>query len=46
MRENIAVALEIDISQVSVKAKTGEKVDAVGEGRAIRAEAVVLVSRS
>jgi 2-C-methyl-D-erythritol 2,4-cyclodiphosphate synthase len=46
MRENIAAALEIDVSQVSVKAKTGEKVDAVGEGRAARAEAVVLISNS
>jgi len=45
MRENIAVALEIDVSQISVKAKSGEKVDAVGESRAIRAEAIVLLSR-
>jgi 2-C-methyl-D-erythritol 2,4-cyclodiphosphate synthase len=43
MRENIASALEIELSQVSVKAKTGEKVDAVGEGKAVRAEAVVLL---
>lgn len=45
MRRNLAAALGIDISAVSVKAKTGEAVDAVGEGRAIRAQAVVLVSR-
>lgn len=45
MRENIAQALEIEIDRVSVKAKTGEKVDAVGEQRAIKAEAVVLLEQ-
>jgi 2-C-methyl-D-erythritol 2,4-cyclodiphosphate synthase len=44
MRANLAAALEIDIDQVSVKAKTGEKVDAVGESRAIRAQAIVLLT--
>ncbi len=43
MRANLATVLEIDINQVSVKAKTGEKVDAVGEGRAVRAQAIVLL---
>ena len=43
MRANLAAAMEIDIDQVSVKAKTGEGVDAVGESRAVRAQAVVLV---
>lgn len=46
MRENIALALEIEVSNVSVKAKTGEKVDAVGERRAIKAEAIVLLSNN
>ncbi|MEP7074294.1 MAG: 2-C-methyl-D-erythritol 2,4-cyclodiphosphate synthase [Acidobacteriota bacterium] len=46
MRGNIAQALEIDVDQVSVKAKTSEEVDAVGEGRAVRAEAVVLLNRA
>jgi 2-C-methyl-D-erythritol 2,4-cyclodiphosphate synthase len=46
MRENIAQALEIEVDRVSVKAKTSEKVDAVGEGRALRADAVVLLSKS
>lgn len=44
IRENIANVLDLDMSCVSVKAKTGEGVDAVGERRAIRAQAVVLVS--
>lgn len=43
MRENLSRLLEIGIEDVSVKAKTGEGVDAVGEKRAIRAEAVVLL---
>ena len=43
MRENLANALEIEIIQVSVKAKTGEKVDSVGKSEAIKVEAVVLL---
>jgi 2-C-methyl-D-erythritol 2,4-cyclodiphosphate synthase len=43
MRENLANALEIETGCVSVKAKTGEKVDAVGKSEAIRADAVVLL---
>ena len=46
MRANLAVALEIDIDRVSVKAKTGEKADAVGERSAVRAQAVVLIVKS
>jgi len=45
MRANLAAALRIDIDQVSIKAKTGEKVDSVGERRAVRAEVVTLVSK-
>lgn len=44
MREKIAHCLEIEIDCVSVKAKTGEKVDAVGKQEAIKAEAVILLS--
>ena len=43
MRENLANALEVETDCVSVKAKTGEKVDAVGKAEAIKAEAVVLL---
>jgi 2-C-methyl-D-erythritol 2,4-cyclodiphosphate synthase len=46
IRESLAGALEIEISQISVKAKTGEMVDAVGESRAIKAEAIVLLENS
>ncbi len=45
MRVGIAAAAGIDLEQVSVKAKTGEGVDAVGESRAIRADAVVLLAK-
>ncbi len=44
IRRNLAEILEIEIDAVSVKAKTGEAVDAVGERRAIKAEAVVLLT--
>ncbi|HEX8473976.1 MAG TPA: 2-C-methyl-D-erythritol 2,4-cyclodiphosphate synthase [Pyrinomonadaceae bacterium] len=46
MREKLAGILEVDTGCVSVKAKTGEGLDAVGEGRAVRAQAVVLLERS
>ncbi len=46
MRANLAPALGVDIDRVSVKAKTGERVDAVGESRAVRAEAVVLIIKT
>jgi len=44
MRENIAEVLGIDIGCVSVKAKTGEGLDAVGQGVAVMAQAVVLIT--
>lgn len=43
MRQNIANVLGIDISCVSVKAKTGEGLDAVGQGIAVTAQAAVLM---
>jgi 2-C-methyl-D-erythritol 2,4-cyclodiphosphate synthase len=46
MRENLAQALEVETNCISVKAKTGEGVDAVGERLAIRAEAVLLLRGS
>jgi 2-C-methyl-D-erythritol 2,4-cyclodiphosphate synthase len=46
MRENLRKALEIPIECVSVKAKTGESVDAVGKLEAIKAEAIVLLEQN
>ncbi len=46
IRAGLANALRIDIGRVSVKAKTGEGVDAVGEGRAIKAQAIALLVKS
>jgi len=43
MRENIATALGVDSGCVSVKAKTGEGLDAVGQGLAVTAQAAVLM---
>ena len=45
MRANLAAALEVDIDQISVKAKTGEGLDAVGERRAVSAQAIVLLTQ-
>ena len=45
IRRSLASLLEIDESQVSVKAKTGEGVDAVGHGMAISTSCVVLLSQ-
>lgn len=43
MRENLAKELEVGLDQVSIKAKTGEGLDSVGESRAIKAEACILL---
>jgi len=46
MRANIAEILGIEIGCVSVKAKTGEGLDAVGQGLAVTAHATVLMEHS
>jgi 2-C-methyl-D-erythritol 2,4-cyclodiphosphate synthase len=42
---NLAAVLGCDRAQVNLKGKTHEEVDAVGEGRAVEAHAVVLLTR-
>ena len=44
IRKSIADLMKIDISRVSVKAKTNERCDATGRSEAITAEAVVLLA--
>jgi 2-C-methyl-D-erythritol 2,4-cyclodiphosphate synthase len=46
MRERLAQTLAVETGCVSVKAKTGEGLDAVGEGRAVTAQAVVLLEKA
>lgn len=46
MRENLAKTMNVDISSVSVKAKTAEGLDAVGRGEAVMAQAIVLLQVS
>ncbi|HWI81540.1 2-C-methyl-D-erythritol 2,4-cyclodiphosphate synthase [Ramlibacter sp.] len=46
MTARIAQALEVAPAQVNVKAKTAEKLGPVGEGMAIEARAIVLLSRA
>ena len=43
MRTNLARAMVVDVSAVSVKGKTNEKVDALGRNEAIAVHAVVLI---
>jgi 2-C-methyl-D-erythritol 2,4-cyclodiphosphate synthase len=45
MRQKLAAALGVKPAQISVKAKTGEGVDAVGRGEAIRADAIALIAK-
>lgn len=45
IRANLARLLGQDVSRVNVKGKTHEKVDAVGEGRAIEVHVVVMLAK-
>ena len=45
MKQNIASLLEIELSQVSVKAGTNEKLGLVGEGKAIEATSMILLKK-
>ena len=44
--KSVARLLEVDSEAVSIKAKTGEGMDAVGRGEAISAQAVVVLCRT
>lgn len=43
MCERIAYALQLEVSQVNVKAKTAEKIGPVGQGQSMEARAVTLI---
>jgi 2-C-methyl-D-erythritol 2,4-cyclodiphosphate synthase len=45
MCERIASALQLEVSQVNVKAKTAEKIGPVGQGLSMEARAIVLIQR-
>ena len=45
MRENIANVLGLELNQISIKAKTNEKMDSTGNGIAIVANAVCLMEK-
>ena len=45
MKATLSPALGLDITDISIKAKTKEKLDSVGEGLAIEAQAVVMLER-
>lgn len=46
IRESLARTMGVDVSRVSVKFKTAERVGPVGEGRSAESQAVVLLSPS
>lgn len=43
IRQQLATVMQINVGQVSVKAKTNEKLDAVGSGEAMQAQAIALL---
>ena len=45
MRKNLAKLLNIDVDDVSVKAGTNEGLDEIGQGKAVKAEAIVLLKK-
>ena len=45
MRKNLAALLNIDVDDVSVKAGTNEGLDEIGQGKAVKAEAIVLLKK-
>lgn len=45
MRDRLAQTLQVESSFISVKAKTGEGLDAVGRGEAVTVQAIVLLKQ-
>ena len=45
MKQVLADVLNLELLNISIKAKTKEKLDSVGEGKAIEANAVVLIEK-
>ena len=45
MQARIAELLELEITQVNVKAKTAERIGPIGRGEAIEVQAVALIYR-
>ena len=46
MKKTLSKVLETDLDNISIKAKTNEKMDAVGEEQAIEAHAVVMLKKA
>lgn len=46
IRENIAKVLDVDVSLISVKVGTNEKMDEIGKGNAIKAISIALLKKN
>ena len=46
IEKNVAKIMNIDISQINLKGKTNEKLDSIGEGKAIAAQSIILLKCS
>ena len=44
IRQNLSKLINIDINNISIKAKTGEGIGIIGESKAVKVECVVLLS--
>lgn len=45
MRKNLAKLLKIKLDQISIKANTNERMDAIGENKAVAANAIILLKK-
>ena len=45
IEKNISKILKIEIEQINLKAKTNEKLDALGKGKGIAAQVIILLTR-
>ena len=45
MRNNLARLLHTDVNNVSIKAGTNEQLDEIGQGKAVKAESIVLLKK-
>ena len=45
MRKNLAALLNTEVDNVSIKAGTNEGIDEIGQGKAVKADAIVMLKK-